>query len=64
MLKKEGLTKAIQYVEENPHNSLWKIVAEKALMDLDYLHAEKALLKIDDYKTIKYLKKVQQLDDR
>ena len=35
-----------------------------SLQDLDYLHAEKALLKIDDYKTIKYLKKVQQLDDR
>lgn len=33
-------------------------------MDLDYLHAEKALLKIDDYKTIKFLKKVQVLDDR
>lgn len=33
-------------------------------MDLDFLHAEKALLKIDDYKTIKFLKKVQILDDR
>lgn len=33
-------------------------------MDLDFLHGEKALLKIDDYKTLKYLKKVQQLDDR
>ena len=56
--------KAIQYIDENPHPSLWKIVAEKALMDLDYLHAEKALLKVDDYKTIKFLKKVQLLDDR
>jgi hypothetical protein len=31
--------KASQYVDENPHISLWKIVAEKALMDLDYLIA-------------------------
>lgn len=33
-------------------------------MDLDYLTAEKALIKIDDYKTLKYVKKIQQLDDR
>ena len=33
-------------------------------MDLVYMHAEKALLKIDDYKMMKYLKKVQTLDDR
>ena len=47
------MLKAVQYVDENPHPSLWKIVAEKALMDLDYLMAEKALIKIDDYKTSK-----------
>lgn len=64
MLKKEGMVKAIQFVDENPHPSLWKIVAEKALMDLDYLAAEKALIKIDDYKTLKYVKKIQLLDDR
>lgn len=52
------------YVEENAHPSLWRILAEKALLDLDYLVAEKALLKVDDYKTIKFLKKVQLLDDR
>jgi len=33
-------------------------------MDLDYLNAEKALLKVDDYKTLKYVRKIQQLDDR
>jgi hypothetical protein len=33
-------------------------------MDLDYLNAEKALLKIDDYKTLKYVKKIQTIDDR
>lgn len=62
--KKEGIIRAIKFVEENPHQSLWKIVAEKALMDLDYLNAERALLKIDDYKTLKYIKKIQTLDDR
>lgn len=33
-------------------------------MELDYVNAEKALLKIDDYKTLKYVKKIQVLDDR
>lgn len=64
LLKKEGIMKAVQFVDENPHPSLWKIVAEKALMDLDFLIAEKALIKVDDYKTLKLIKKIQQLDDR
>jgi hypothetical protein len=33
-------------------------------MELDYVNAERALLKIDDYKNLKYLKKIQALDDR
>lgn len=33
-------------------------------MDLDYANAERALLKFDDYKTLKYVKKIQLLDDR
>jgi hypothetical protein len=33
-------------------------------MDLDYASAEKALLKVDDFKTLKFIKKIQQLDDR
>lgn len=43
---------------------MWKIVAEKSLLDLDYVNAERALIKIDDYKTIKYIRKIQVLDDR
>lgn len=64
MLSKNGIIKAIKFVEDNPHISLWKIIAEKALLDLDYLNAERALLKIDDFKTLKYVKKLQSLDDR
>ena len=63
-LKKDGIIKSIKFVEDHPHNSLWKIIAEKALLDLDFLNAERALLKIDDFKTLKYVKKLQQLDDR
>lgn len=33
-------------------------------MDLDYLSAELALLKVDDFKTLKYVKRIQTLDDR
>ena len=63
-LKKDGIIKSIKFVEEHPHQSLWKIIADKALLDLDFLNAEKALLKIDDFKTMKYVKKIQSLDDR
>ena len=51
-------------MEDNSHNSLWKIIGDKALLDLDFLNAERALLKIDDFKTLKYVKKLQGLDDR
>lgn len=54
----------MKYAQQFSHNTLWKIIAEKALLDLDYTSAERALLKIDDYKTLKYVKKIQQLDDR
>lgn len=63
-MKKDGIIKAIKFVEDNPHQSLWRIIADKALLDLDFLNAEKALLKVDDFKTMKYVKKLQQLDDR
>jgi len=39
LLKKEGLVRAVKFVDENPHPSLWKIIAEKALLDLDYSNA-------------------------
>lgn len=55
---------AIKFAEDNNHQSMWKIVAEKCLLELDYMNAERALLKIDDYKMIKYIRKVQSLDDR
>ena len=58
------MVKAIKFVEENSHQSLWKIIADKSLLDLDFLNAERALLKIDDFKTLKYVKRLQQLDDR
>jgi len=63
-LKRDGIIRAIKFVEDNPHQSLWKIIAEKALLDLDFLNAERALLKVDDFKTLKYVKKLQTLDDR
>lgn len=63
-MKKDGIIKAIKFVEDNSHQSLWKIIAEKALLDLDFLNAERALLKVDDFKTLKYVKKIQSLDDR
>jgi WD repeat-containing protein 35 len=64
MLKRDGIIKAIKFVEDNTHPSLWRIIAEKALLDLDYLNAERAFLKVDDFKTLKYIKKIQTLDDR
>lgn len=33
------MTAAIKFAEDNNHQSLWKIVAEKSLLELDYVNA-------------------------
>jgi hypothetical protein len=39
LMRKEGIVSAVKFAEENDHASLWKILAEKCLLDLDYLNA-------------------------
>lgn len=62
--KKDGINGIVKNAEEVNHEVLWKLVAERALEELDYTTAERALFKVDDYKALKLIKRIETLDDR
>lgn len=64
ILNKVNLKEAYNYIDQNPHLKLWKLLTEKALEDLDFATAEKALLKCDDYQGLQLLKRLQVIDDK
>lgn len=64
IFKKDGVNAMVKYAEQNNHPALWKIVAERALEQLDFTSAERALFKVDDYKALKLIKRIETLDDR
>jgi WD repeat-containing protein 35 len=59
-----SLKDAVEFVDENPHPRLWKLIAEAALDKLDFQIAEKAFVKIEDYHGIKFLKRLKNIDDK
>jgi len=64
ILNKVNLKEAYNYIDQNPHLKLWRLLAEKALEDLDFVSAEKALLKCDDYQGLQLVKRLQIIDDK
>jgi len=54
---------ASDYIDKNPHPRLWKLLAEKALEKLDLLTAEKAFVKCEDLYGIRFIKKIQIVDE-
>lgn len=44
-----SLKEAVEFVEKNPHNRLWQLIAETALDKLNFNIAERAFVKTDDY---------------
>ncbi|CAK8696266.1 unnamed protein product [Clavelina lepadiformis] len=56
-----GMKDAAQFVEDNPHPRLWRLLAEAALEQLDLDVAEQAFVRCKDYQGIGLSKKVEQL---
>ena len=59
-----GLVEAYDYIEENPHKRLWKLLAEASLEALDFSMAERSFVKSKEYHGIKYVKRLSQIQDR
>ncbi|KAJ1332158.1 hypothetical protein BSLG_008975 [Batrachochytrium salamandrivorans] len=63
ILNQTGLSDAIQFVENQPHPRLWRIVAEAALELLDFSQAQKAFVCCQDYQGLQFIKSLQKFDD-
>lgn len=60
--KVSNLKDALNYVEQNPHPRLWRLVADAALDHLNFGVAEKAFVKYGNYQGICFVKKLRALD--
>lgn len=63
LVKTVGMKDAAQFVDDNPHPRLWRLLAEAALEQLDLPVAEHAFVRCKDYQGIKLVKKVAQVQN-
>jgi WD repeat-containing protein 35 len=53
------LTEAIQFIEDNPHPRLWRLLAQAALEQLQFEIAQQAFVKCRDYQGIQLVKRLK-----
>ncbi|XP_058282761.1 WD repeat-containing protein 35 isoform X1 [Hylobates moloch] len=61
LIEKVGIKDASQFIEDNPHPRLWRLLAEAALQKLDLYTAEQAFVRCKDYQGIKFVKRLGRL---
>ncbi|PVD32416.1 hypothetical protein C0Q70_07850 [Pomacea canaliculata] len=61
LLDKVGLSEAQQFIDDNPHPRLWRLLAESALEQLNLKVAETAFAKCRDYQGIEFVKRLGNL---
>lgn len=61
LVKTVGMKDAAQFVDDNPHPRLWRLLAEAALDRLELSVAEHAFVRCKDYQGIKLVKRLGQL---
>ncbi|XP_030627741.1 WD repeat-containing protein 35 isoform X2 [Chanos chanos] len=61
LIEKVGIDDASQFIEDNPHPRLWRLLAEAALEKLDLKTAEQAFVRCKDYQGIEFVKRLGNL---
>ncbi|KAM7334874.1 hypothetical protein ACRRTK_005351 [Alexandromys fortis] len=61
LIEKVGIEDASQFIEDNPHPRLWRLLAEAALQKLDLYMAQQAFVRCKDYQGIKFVKRLGNL---
>ncbi|KAM9476708.1 WD repeat-containing protein 35 [Clarias gariepinus] len=61
LIEKVGIEDASQFIEDNPHPRLWRLLAEAALQKLELKTAEQAFVRCKDYQGIELVKRVDKL---
>ncbi|XP_011304110.1 WD repeat-containing protein 35 [Fopius arisanus] len=58
LLSKVGLKEAYDFIQDNPHPRLWRLLAESALKSRDLEMAENAMVRCTDYLGIQFIKRL------
>ncbi|XP_012278888.1 WD repeat-containing protein 35 [Orussus abietinus] len=61
LLAKVGLKEANNFIQDNPHPRLWRLLAESALKHLDLETAENAMVRCTDYLGIQFIKRLHNV---
>lgn len=61
LLRSVPIAEAFQFIEDNPHPRLWRILAESALENLNLSVADKAFVRCQDYQGIQFVKRLRLL---
>lgn len=61
LLAHVGITEAKQFIEDNPHPRLWRLLAEAALKQLDFETAENAFVRCTNYPGIQLIKRLRTI---
>lgn len=61
LLAHVGITEAKQFIEDNPHPRLWRLLAEASLKTLDFETAENAFVRCTNYPGIQLIKRLRTI---
>ena len=59
-----GLQAGYAYVDRNPHPRLWRLLAHKALEDLELAMAERAFVRCSEYYGVQLVKQLRSMPDK
>ncbi len=64
LLATTPIQEAYQFCDDNPHPRLWRLIAEAALEQLNFLVADKAFVRCHDFQGIQFVKRLKLLTER
>ncbi|XP_017782759.1 PREDICTED: WD repeat-containing protein 35 [Nicrophorus vespilloides] len=63
LLEKVGINEAAEFIEDNPHPRLWRLLAEAALKEVNLTVAESAFIRSLDYCGILFVKRLHGINN-
>lgn len=64
IVEQVGIADALQFVKDNPHPKLWRLVGDAALGKLDFANARTCFVHCLDYYALQTVKRVERMDDK
>ncbi|KAL1493198.1 hypothetical protein ABEB36_011298 [Hypothenemus hampei] len=61
LLEKVGINEAAQFVEDNRHPRLWRLIAEVALKEMNLNMADACFVRARDYANVQFVKKLREI---